>query len=70
LNTGTSDPRAARQFRVRYTTGQPARSGQPVSNTFGLTGEGTLTFDGHTLVFERVLTADEIAAHGAHPNNC
>ena len=52
MNTGTSDPRAARQFRVRYTTGQPARSGQPVSNTFGLTGEGTLTFDGNSLVFE------------------
>jgi hypothetical protein len=37
---------------VRYTTGQPARSGQPVSNTFGLTGEGVLTFDADTLVFE------------------
>jgi rhomboid protease GluP len=37
---------------VRYSTGQPARSGQPVSNTFGLTGEGMLTFDAATLVFE------------------
>ena len=37
---------------MRYTTGQPARSGQPVSNTFGLTGEGMLTFDADTLVFE------------------
>ena len=37
---------------MRYTTGQPARSGQPVSNTFGLTGEGVLTFDADTLVFE------------------
>src|SRR6187399_874488 len=52
LSTGTSEPRATRQFRVRYTTGQPARSGQPVSNTFGLTGEGMLTFDANSLVFE------------------
>ena len=52
LSTGTSEPSATRQFRVRYTTGQPARSGQPVSNTFGLTGEGMLTFDADTLVFE------------------
>jgi rhomboid protease GluP len=52
LSTGTSEPRATRQFRVRYTTGQPARSGQPVSNTFGLTGEGMLTVDADTLVFE------------------
>jgi rhomboid protease GluP len=37
---------------VRYSTGQPARSGEPLKNTFGLTGEGTLTFDANTLVFE------------------
>ena len=52
LSTGTFEPRTTRQFRVRYTTGQPARSGQPVSNTFGLTGEGMLTFDANVLVFE------------------
>ena len=52
MSTGTSEPRAARQFRVRYSTGQPARSGQPLSNTFGLTGEGMLTVDADALVFE------------------
>ena len=50
----TSDPgvRAPHEFRVRYSTGQPASSDQPPNNTFGLTGEGKLVLDRGALVFE------------------
>jgi rhomboid protease GluP len=41
-----------REFRVLYTTGQPARSDQPLNNTFGLNGEGKLIVDGGNLTFE------------------
>ena len=48
----TPEPRAAREFRVRYSTGQPPRSDQPLNNTFGLAGEGKLIVDATTLTFE------------------
>jgi rhomboid protease GluP len=48
----TPEPRAAREFRVHYTTGQPARLDQPLNNTFGLTGVGKLIVDATTLTFE------------------
>jgi rhomboid protease GluP len=41
-----------KEFRVHYTTGEPPRPDQPVNNTFGLTGEGKVVFDGTTLKFE------------------
>ena len=44
--------RAPREFRVHYSTGQPARSDQPLNNTFGLTGEGKLVIVDGALVFE------------------
>jgi rhomboid protease GluP len=37
---------------VRYSTDQPARSDQPLNNTFGLTGEGKLVVERGVLVFE------------------
>jgi len=52
LNTSDPGERAPREFRVSYSTGQPARSDQPLNNTFGLTGEGKLVLDHGALVFE------------------
>jgi rhomboid protease GluP len=37
---------------VRYSTGEPARSDQPLNNTYGLTGEGKVVVDRGALVFE------------------
>lgn len=52
MNTTNPIEPAAREFRVSYSTGQPARSGQPVNNTYGLTGEGKLVVGGGALTFE------------------
>jgi len=52
LNTSNPNDHAAHEFRVRYSTGQPVRSDQPLNNTFGLTGEGKLKVDRGVLVFE------------------
>ena len=52
MNTSNPNDRAAREFRVSYSTGQPARSNQPLNNTFGLTGEGKLVVDRGALIFE------------------
>ena len=52
MNTSDPSERAPHEFRVRYSTGQPARSDQPLNNTFGLTGEGKLVVDRGALVFE------------------
>ena len=52
MNPSDPSERAPREFRVRYSTGQPARSDQPLNNTFGLTGEGKVVLDHGALVFE------------------
>ncbi len=52
MTTGTTEPHATREFRVQYSTGQPASAGQPLNNTFGLQGEGKLIVDATTLTFE------------------
>ena len=52
MNTATPETPVAHEFRVRYSTGQPASSDQPLNNTFGLTGEGKLVVDRGALVFE------------------
>jgi rhomboid protease GluP len=52
LNTSNPNDQAAHEFRVRYSTGEPPRSDQPLNNTFGLTGEGKLKVDRGALVFE------------------
>ncbi|HEY6125151.1 MAG TPA: rhomboid family intramembrane serine protease, partial [Steroidobacteraceae bacterium] len=41
-----------REFKVHYSTGQPARSDQPLNNTFGLSGEGKLVVDGDAMILE------------------
>lgn len=53
MNTANPDDPAAQEFRVRYSTGQPVRSDQPLNNTYGLTGEGKL-----------IVTADELLLDG------
>jgi rhomboid protease GluP len=52
LSKGTSEASPAREFRVSFSTGQPARSDQPLNNTFGLTGVGKLSVDATKLTFE------------------
>jgi rhomboid protease GluP len=52
LNTSNPNELAAREFKVHYSTGQPARSGQPLNNTFGLSGEGKLVIDGGAMILE------------------
>jgi rhomboid protease GluP len=52
LNPSNPKDPAAREFRVRFSTGEPPRSDQPLNNTFGLTGEGKLVVDRGALVFE------------------
>jgi len=41
-----------REFKVHYSTGQPARSDQPLNNTFGLSGEGKLVVVDGAMIFE------------------
>ncbi|MEO8018271.1 MAG: rhomboid family intramembrane serine protease [Pseudomonadota bacterium] len=48
----TPEPRATREYRVHFSTGQPARSDQPLNNTYSLTGEGRLLVDANVLTFE------------------
>jgi rhomboid protease GluP len=52
LNTSQPDGQARQAFRVRYSTGEPPRSDQPLNNTYGLTGEGKVVVDSGALVFE------------------
>jgi membrane associated rhomboid family serine protease len=52
LNTTDPSEPPTREFLVRYSTGQPARSDQPLNNTFGLTGEGKLVVERGVLRFE------------------
>ena len=46
------DERVVREFKVHYSTGQPASSDQPLNNTFGLSGEGKVVVAGGTLILE------------------
>jgi len=46
------DERAAREFKVHYSTGQPTTSDQPLNNTFGLSGEGKLIVVDGALLLE------------------
>jgi len=46
------DERTVREFKVHYSTGQPAGSDQPLNNTFGLSGEGKLVVVDGALVLE------------------
>jgi rhomboid protease GluP len=49
LNTANPE---TREFKVHYSTGQPARSDQPLNNTFGLSGEGKLVVADGALMLE------------------
>jgi rhomboid protease GluP len=59
-----SEPPAAREFLVRFSTGQPSQAGQPPNNTYGLSGEGKLIVDGSMLTFEGDRTGFHFAARG------
>jgi rhomboid protease GluP len=52
LNASDPSEPPTREFHVRYSTGQPPRSDQPLNNTFGLTGEGKLVVERGVLRFE------------------